>query len=601
MFAGLKKNPLVYLTGRVWEYSRGNRKSVVAYAAMFLMANAASLALPAIVAFIFNTIQRDGVTVATLPYIWWLLSVLLVREVVAWAFHGPARVMENENAFRVRVLYKQYLVDGVLGLPVEWHTNHHTGDTIDKVEKGSTRLSDYTESTFLVIQMLAGLVGACLALAYFAGKASVVPMVMIVLTLAMVMKFDQVLVKQYQQLSRFDNRTSEKVVDIITNITTVVILRIQKPLSKSLATRMEEPFELYRKNIRINEVKWFLVSMNTRIMSVLTIGLYLHEQVHAGLPILIGTVYALYGYAENISGRFSNFASLYSDVLRQRASVANAEELSVAFPADRSARNAEGLSEWKELAIRSLTFSYHPEEGADVHLDGVNLSVKRGERIAFIGETGSGKSTLLKVIRELYHPQSVQVFLDGRLLPDGFATISPEITLVPQEPEIFATTIMDNITMGVEYDQALVRRYTDMARFTAVAERLPNGFASSVREKGVNLSGGEKQRLALARGLLACHDKSLVLLDEPTSSIDITNELAIYRSIFDAFRDKTVISSVHHLHLLPLFDRIYLFDNGSINASGTLARMLEHSPAFRSMWNRYQQTGGLDDLPTATI
>jgi ATP-binding cassette, subfamily B, bacterial len=588
MTARLQKNPLIYLACQMWKYSQGNRKNVVLYLILFAGANATKLTSPLIFAMVFNAIQVQGVTSQSLPRILGLLSLIVVREMAFWVFHGPARILENENAFLLRMRYKQSLVDGVLSLPIEWHVNHHSGDTIDKIEKGSSRLFSYTEGSFLIIQMVLGLIGAVAAMMYFNIPSALIALGCIGVNIAIVTRFDRILVHQYQALSRAENRISEKVVDTITNITTVIILRIQKSLSTSIAANMAEPWPLYQKNIRINEIKWCLMNINTKLMVFLTIGYYLWHQYDNGLPILIGTVFALHGYTENISANFQNFAGLYSDILRQRASVANAEELSDDFPNATPLRTAAGMAAWSELSVKSLTFSYRSEEGADVHLDDINMSFRRGERVALIGETGSGKSTLLKVIRELYHPQHAAVFLDDRLLPNHFASISHEITLVPQEPEIFATTILENVTMGVDYNPPLIRHYTDMAKFTGVADALPRGFASSICEKGVNLSGGEKQRLALARGLLACHDKSIVLLDEPTSSIDITNEIAIYRNIFEAFKEKAIISSVHHLHLLPLFDRIYLFSDGRIVASGTLEQLLEHSGMFREMWDRYR-------------
>ena len=126
-----------------------------------------------------------------------------------------------------------------------------------------------------------------------------------------------------------------------------------------------------------------------------------------------------------------------------------------------------------------------------------------------------------------------------------------------------------------------------MARFTDVVSRLPKKFDSSIVEKGVNLSGGEKQRLALARGLLASEDKSIVLLDEPTSSVDSRNELAIYKNIFQTFEDKVIVSSIHRLHLLSLLDTIYFFDKGKIIASGSLEYLLQTSMEFQELWKKY--------------
>jgi len=116
-----------------------------------------------------------------------------------------------------------------------------------------------------------------------------------------------------------------------------------------------------------------------------------------------------------------------------------------------------------------------------------------------------------------------------------------------------------------------------------------NKFDSSIKEKGVNLSGGQQQRLALARGLLACHDKDIVLLDEPTSSLDTGTEMKVYGNIFREFYDKTIVSSIHRLHLLPLFNRIYFFSNGQIIASGSLSELLNQCLEFQELWRQYNE------------
>jgi ABC-type multidrug transport system fused ATPase/permease subunit len=181
----------------------------------------------------------------------------------------------------------------------------------------------------------------------------------------------------------------------------------------------------------------------------------------------------------------------------------------------------------------------------------------------------------------------MELTVDGQKLAAGFAAISDSISLIPQEPEIFAATIKENITMGIEQDLATIKRFARMALFADVVRRLPNGYDSSVVEKGVNLSGGEKQRLALARGLLASQDKDIILLDEPTSSVDFHNELAIYENLFDEFKDKTIISAVHKLYLLPMFDKIYFLKNGQMIASGSFEELKNNSADFKNLWEEY--------------
>jgi ABC-type multidrug transport system fused ATPase/permease subunit len=119
---------------------------------------------------------------------------------------------------------------------------------------------------------------------------------------------------------------------------------------------------------------------------------------------------------------------------------------------------------------------------------------------------------------------------------------------------------------------------------------LPDGLLTYIQEKGVNLSGGQKQRLALARGILAAQNSSIVLLDEPTSSIDPGTEKKIYGSLFNAFSDKAVVSSLHRLHLLKDFDYIYILKDGSVIDEGTFDNLSRYSLVFKEMWD-HQSTG----------
>ncbi len=391
----------------------------------------------------------------------------------------------------------------------------------------------------------------------------------------------------YKRVSGMENETSAKVFDALSNVTTVIILRVEALVLKALAFAIGKPRTQFLTNSRLNEWKWFSASIAGRFASMAVIAVYLIHQLSLGV-VMVGTVYILYGYVDRIRMTFFQFASLYNDIIRWRAQVANAEELSKDFRdlPESAHRLPAG---WETLSIANLSFSY--ESGSDdLHLNDVTLEIKKGERVALIGESGGGKSTFLKLLRDLYHPKSLALSVDGRSIADGFVGISDSISLVPQDPEIFSTTIRENITLGVEYPETHIKVFTDIARFSDVVERLPKKLESSIVEKGVNLSGGEKQRLALSRGLLASEHKDIVLLDEPTSSVDFGNELKIYQNIFDAFPGKTVISSIHRLHLLSLFDSVYLLRDGRVIANGSFEELKNNSKDFRVLWDEYIKT-----------
>ncbi|MEK9151080.1 MAG: ABC transporter ATP-binding protein [Patescibacteria group bacterium] len=581
-------NPIFFLMRKMWKFSEGNRPRVVLFVFMLIIANAISLLEPLIVAKILNTVQEEGVTLANLHVFFILLGLFILQTVAFWIFHGPARVLETCNSFLVRANYKKYLLDGTIGLPLEWHTEHHSGDTIDKIEKGSKALYNFSENGFQFIQAGVRFVGSIIALALFNLDTIFIALLITLIAIRIIIEFDKTLVKQYRELNAAENKVSAKVYDVISNISTVVILRVEQLLSNDLWKNIMKPFALYVRNSKLNEWKWFTASLVSGTMISLVLGFYGYTALLHGETILVGTLFALYSYTGRINDIFYSFAYLYSDTVRWRTSIQNAEELSDNFRDD----TPEGgvVHAWDVCDIRSLTFSYHSIDDADLHLDDISLSIRRGEKIAVIGESGSGKTTFLKIIRGLYIPAKVSVSLDARELPDGFISMKNDIALIPQEPEIFATTIRENITMGIDRTEDEIRKYMDIARFSAVVERLPHGLDSSVVERGVNLSGGEKQRLALVRGLMASEEKSVILLDESTSSVDAQNEIAIYENIFSTYQDKTIIASIHKLHLLRMFDTIYIFDRGVISAFGNFNHLLQSSPLFAEMWRRYTET-----------
>ncbi len=559
---------------------------------MSWFSNIAHLCIPLIFALLLNELQKNGVTKSNFYYLLFVLSLFPIRSCLTWAFHGPSRVIENKNAFLNRANYKLLFLGGVLGMPMQWHNEHHSGETNDKLEKGSSGLFNFAENTFRVVNIVNTLIGSFFVLLFFNVVAGIIAFAMMFITICIIVMFDKILVPQYRILNRFENKISEKILDVVTNINTVVILRIEKILLKSISKKVMEPYELYVKNNKLNEIKWFCVSLCVNLMVFLILSCYL-LQVYWGLPLLFGTIIALYGYAGHVADVFFEFAGFYGDLLKYKARVLNAEELAVEFKPEKNGNGSKEKYRWRHLKIESLCFSYHGENGADLHLENVYFHIIRGQKVAVVGATGSGKTTLLKIFRELYQVQSANVYLDESKLQNGFSEISSQIALVPQDPDIFAMSILENINLGIdEYNMEIVRKYADLACFTDVAEKLPKKWDSVINERGVNLSGGEKQRLALTRGLLfACEDrleeKSIVLLDEPTSSVDVAIEIQIHKNIFEVLSGKTIIESVHRLHLLPMFDKIYFFKDGKIIADGTFNELLKNSKEFEEMWGKY--------------
>ena len=586
----MAEEPVVYMSKKTWQYSKGNRPKLIFYICLSVVKNLIYFLQPLVVAYLLNTIQKEGVTSNNLTKLFLITSLFVVITIITWVLHAPSRILERKNAFHVRANYKKYLIDGVLSLPPEWHTEHHSGDTIDKIEKGTIALYNFAGGTYDIIESVIRLITSVAVLFYFNFSSGIVVIFIAIIAVLIVLGYDKRLRNHYREINHAENATSQKVFDVISNITTIIILRVQKIASSQIFKKIMHPFKTYEEYVTINELKWALVSLLSSCMYFFVLMAYFLVVVSTGEAVLIGTVFALYSYVDNISGLFYRFAYKYSDIVMQKSAVENAEELAVDFKTE--CINCSPISkDWRSIEIKHLTFSYdEPNFGKKrkdhIDLKDVDMKIRKGEKIALIGESGSGKTTFLKLIRGLYTPSEIDLRVDDKRITN-FDDISESITLIPQDPEIFTTTIKENITMGMEYDDNMIKKHTNLACFTNVADRLPNKLLSNIKEKGVNLSGGEKQRLALSRGLLACEGKEIILLDEPTSSVDSRNELQIYKNIFNEYKHKTMLSTVHRLHLLPLFDNIYYFKDGKIIARGSMHKLLKDYPEFRSLWKKY--------------
>ncbi|MBS3113268.1 ABC transporter ATP-binding protein [Candidatus Woesearchaeota archaeon] len=578
-------NPIIYLTKKTWEYSKGNRGNVILYFSLFLIANIFDFMFPLLIGKILNIIQEFGITGDNIYGLLGYASMFILLSILFWMFHGPARVLENTNAFLVRANYRKYLLDGVMSLPAEWHADHHSGDTIDKIEKGTSALCDYSSESYQVIEIIVRFTSSYFALVYFNLHSAYLVIMMVFVVAFIIDKMDSILRIQWKQLSLAENEISAKVFDVISNITTVIILRVQKQLSKSIFKQIMKPLSLEIKTQKLNEFKWFIVSIFVSIMTFLILGTYIYSAFKSGSTVMLGTVYLLYGYVDRINELFYRMTWKYSNFVKLRVRVANAEEISKEFKKQFEIKNVK-LEGWNKLIVSDLKFSYHKKKGVDLHLNNINMIINRGEKIALIGHSGSGKTTFMKIIRDLYHSKYGDIYLDDQKLEHGFKSISNNISLIPQDPEIFNTTIKENITLGVPLKTEEIEQYIKLAQFSEVVKRLPQKLNSYIYEKGVNLSGGEKQRLALSRGLMASRDKEIILLDESTSSVDTKNEYLIYQNIFKEFSDKTIFASIHRLHLLPMFDKIYLFKSGKIISSGSFEEMLS-SKEFKKIWDKY--------------
>ena len=580
-------NPYLSLLKTAWHYSFGQKKRFVLVYGMFICASLVNALNPLLFGWFIGMLQHD------FQHVWHYALLYAAGYIglkfVQWCFHGPARIMERNLAFHLSRNFLQEKYHQVLHLPVKWQQDHHSGATINRVRKAYESLREFFDRGFIYLYTLNKLVISVAAILYFSPLYGSIAVVMGIGTILVIRTFNRPFLRAVDEVNEKEHIVSATLFDSLSNIMTVITLRLEKSMETGLLAKVRDIFKPFRRSALINEWKWFCAEMLiVCIYGMITLG-YIYQHWTPGRLFEVGGLVALLGFVNQFTSVFTDIAFQYTNIMLYDSYVKTASVISEAYAERHRADRPDGLAEgWVTLRIYRLNFSYHAQydtrRGAQ-SLHDLHLTIRRGQRIALIGESGSGKTTLLSLLRGLYDPEpGVDIRLDDGSVP--LEQLNESVTLFPQEPEIFENTLSYNITLGLPFPEEEILQVCDAAHFTDVVRQLPQGLQADIREKGVNLSGGQKQRLALARGILAARDSSVVLLDEPTSSVDPRTEALIFDGLFRTFADKAVIASVHRLHLLARFDYVYILHQGRIISEGTFDQLRDHDPAFREMWRR---------------
>ena len=252
-----------------------------------------------------------------------------------------------------------------------------------------------------------------------------------------------------------------------------------------------------------------------------------------------------------------------------------------------------------ELTLRDVSFSYGEGEKHRDVLRNIDLSIRRGEKVAFVGYNGAGKTTITKLLMRLYDPTEGQVLYNGRNIRDfDIDCYRNHIGAVFQDYKIFAASIAENVVGGVytpdrEKD---VLSALHAASFDDKLASLPHGIHTQLTrefdKEGTELSGGESQKIAIARVFARPFD--IIIMDEPSSALDPIAEYELNRSVMEDARDKTVIFISHRLSTTRMADRIYMFSDGEIIESGSHEELMEkngkYAEMFRVQAEKYQKT-----------
>jgi len=244
------------------------------------------------------------------------------------------------------------------------------------------------------------------------------------------------------------------------------------------------------------------------------------------------------------------------------------------------------------ITFQDIKFGYLPQRPI---LNGMSFAVPPGSKVAFVGATGSGKSTIFRLLFRFYDPEQGRILIDGqdirRVTTDS---LRKAIAVVPQDTVLFNDTIFYNIAYGrpsASRDEVL--RAARLAHIAEAISQMPQGYDTVVGERGLKLSGGEKQRIAIARALLK--DAPILLCDEATSSIDATTERLVQQSLAELTRGKTTLIIAHRLSTVVDADLVMVMKDGKVVESGSHHQLLKRNGHYATMWGHQLDSVGHKD------
>ena len=347
----------------------------------------------------------------------------------------------------------------------------------------------------------------------------------------------------------------------------------------------------YIKSLRISYKEGMLSNVQGTISSVISgagnlVMLYVGIMQVINNSLTLGSYMAFMTLAGYFMDPIGNLVSLQLSIQEANISMKRLSEIMDYEREQQSERQYQEITQIDgDIKLNHVTFGYGNRKPA---LDDVSFTIEKGQKVALVGASGSGKSTIAKMLLKYYEPQSGDITIDGMDISEyRNDDIRRAVSYVPQNIELFSKSIYDNIRVtrqSATLDE--VREAAKAADAHEFIKRLPMQYYTYLEEAGNGLSGGEKQRIALARAFLK--ENQFYIMDESTSNLDFATENIIFDMIYNKFRKKTMLIIAHRLATVKNCNKIIVMDKGKIIEQGTHKELLEKKGQYYRLWEMQQ-------------
>ena len=490
-------------------------------------------------------------------------------------FMSPA-IMGVTRDFEKKVFSK------LLSLPVSYHADQKAGSAAKAITRGAQATSmtlDFSISQLLppIFELI---FASFLLYSLFTWHYATITLVTIIIYTIFTIWSTNKRTKLRMLGNKEDDKASGILVDSISNIDTVKYFNNESSLFGSFLNTKNKWFKLMVKNNRmfalIFSVQGIILLIGLGLIMILAVNQSISGGISVGDLVLVTT------YVVRLSAPVSMLGFTYGMLKNNFADIQAMEGILSQTSNVEEPKNPKSIKNPKgAIEFNNVIFGYDKSKNI---IKGLDVKIKPGEKVAFVGPSGSGKSTIVKLLFRLYDVNSGDISIDGVDVKKLSATSKRNtLSIVPQEPNLFNDSFTTNIKFGtLSATHKEVVKSAKIAHIHDFINSLPKKYDTIVGERGVKISGGEKQRVAIARSVIK--DPKILVFDEATSSLDSESEKACLEAIEKASVGRTSISIAHRLSTIIDSDKIFVLKNGKVFEEGTHRTLLDKKGLYSKLW-----------------
>jgi len=489
---------------------------------------------------------------------------------------------------------QQDLFSHVLRFPKAFFDEKQTGYLMSRLSSDVEGLRWFFSSTIVyIISNILRFAGGVVLLFYLEWRLAL-GVLLIIPGLVLCIKYfsKKVHVLSHQDMEQQGNVTSQ-LQESLSSVSLIKAFSTEARTVKHFITQLKESFHISLEQTTVSSVANLVINSMPGMakLIVLALGAYWVIQGHWSL----GSLLAFVAYLAYVFGPAQFLASANLQLQNARAALERVSALYDIIPEEDIGAGEKIERLRGEIEFKNVSFTYDEREPV---LENISFRIQSGERVAIVGPSGVGKTTLLSLILRFYKPSAGEIYFDGRPARDyDLGSLRRRIGYVSQSTLLLSGTIRENLRYGnPEAREEEIVRAATVADIQDFIESLAEGYETEIGEKGVNLSEGQKQRLALARAIVK--DPDILVLDEPTSALDSRTEKTIFQSLPSIIKNKTLFVVAHRLSTIMNSHRIFLLDQNRLIAIGTHESLLQSNDYYRSIVSHQQVQPDQDPTDT---